>query len=91
MRKSSLGRILWKIVQEGLYYEFWYVIAWVCSICQHVFVFSSKGGREIEDSLLFNVSAPNPCDLYAQLGDLLEILPHVDNTHNPKEGKGNIK
>ena len=67
------------------------MIAWVCSICQHVFVFSSKGGREIEDSLLFNVSAPNPCDLYAQLGDLLEILPHVDNTHNPKEGKGNIK
>ena len=49
------------------------------------------GEGEVEIPYFFNISAPNPRDLYIQLGNLPETLPHVDNTHNPKEGKGNIK
>ena len=55
------------------------------------------GEGEIEIPYFFNISAPNPRDLYIQLGNLPEGLPHISNnnhsTDSPSTGskKGGSK
>ena len=55
------------------------------------------GKGEIEIPYFFNISAPNPRDLYIQLGNLPEGLPHISNnnhsTDSPSTGskKGGSK
>ena len=55
------------------------------------------GEGEIEIPYFFNISAPNPRDLYIQLGNLPEGLPHISNnnhsTDSPSTGskKGGFK